>query len=131
MGVHDLNEIIKKYGIAQKSNKYLAGIIDGNNLLFIRIQRAISEMYKSRPMNIFEGVNMDLVNQLKTLVTNVVKDCGSTIKQLITKDNCLSIYLVFDPSHTPHYKITSEMKYTDSKFIKDTELQTRLLQDKS
>ena len=131
MGVENFNVIIKKYGKPQHPGKFLATVIDGNNLFFIKIQSAIGQLYKNLNISSFKGINMNILDQIKRVVSQVVKDCGSLLKHIQREDNSENIYIVFDPNNTPEYIFADDMLYTDNVFVGDTPFVDLILEGKT
>lgn len=114
MGVKDLNRLIKKDGfIITKENIQDFGgfdvlILDGSNVIINAIQRQITELKSYYPMHNLDGINKNIIFQMKFLIMNSLNNIIKNLNQFIISYNIETIYFVMDPKETPHYMINMQ-----------------------
>ena len=114
MGIEKFNKFIESYeGVYRTKYDYI--IIDGDNLLWIVIQGTLSKFRKNYKSVWDNGINIELLHQINSIVNESVNSIMIRVNQYAMKYKCDKIVIVFDPDNTPDYQINVDK--IDSEFI--------------
>lgn len=113
MGVTEFQKVIENFGKEQKISSFRHAIIDGNNLLMIRIPSTVSTLAKQFYLQEFDGYSIDVCEQLVRIIKQVGKGIISTFHTLLSTYHMETIYVIFDPKTTPLYRFRSDMIFCD------------------
>lgn len=109
MGVTGLNNIIKKCP-SEHVKQFSRIVIDGSNLIFTILFRHIGILRKEHPIEEWHGVDLNIIQQMRTIVDNSISDAVKYLGYIQRKFRTEQIFLVMDPLSTPIYYISSDMK---------------------
>jgi hypothetical protein len=122
MGVKDLNILIKRYP-ATNINKVSSIVIDGTNLLIIVLCGIFKSLRENFPLEIWNSVDLNIVQQYKYIVKNTIADVTKTVISAKSQYNASKVVIVMDPPNTVSYNINKNMKHLV--LILSLELKTR------
>jgi hypothetical protein len=112
MGVKNLNIIVKLF---QKSKKrvFHTAIIDGSNLFIVVLSRIIKSIKNKYALGLFDGVNLDVLEQFRIIISEGTYQIISMINDVISKYKLKKVLLVLDPPQTVAYNLNDKMKYNE------------------
>lgn len=109
MGVTGLNNIIKKCP-SERVKQFSRIVVDGSNLIFTILFRHIGVLRKEHPIEEWHGVDLNIIQQMRTIVDRSISDTVKFLGYIQRKFSSEHIFIVMDPLSTPEYYISSDMK---------------------
>ena len=111
MGVKDLNTIVRKQPVANRSMpKFNTLVIDGSNLIITFVLSAASELQKRIPKTKYETINRNMLYQMKFIV-DIAKNRGvEVLTQWLNRFGPDRMYFIMDPKKGVNYKLTTDME---------------------